>query len=60
MQEARMLSRSTEIPNIRIDRLSTRGSGGIGRHAGFRFLCFRACGFKSHLPHTGFLSPTAE
>ncbi|VXB42380.1 hypothetical protein PSCLAVI8L_130717 [Pseudoclavibacter sp. 8L] len=27
------------------------GSGEIGRHAGFRFLCFRACGFKSRLPH---------
>ncbi len=29
-----------------------RGSGGTGRHAGFRFLCFRACGFKSRLPHS--------
>gem|GEM_PF-2243212 len=28
-----------------------RGSGEIGRHAGFRFLCLRVCGFKSHLPH---------
>src|SRR4051794_2350577 len=28
-----------------------RGSGETGRHAGFRFLCFRACGFKSRLPH---------
>ena len=30
---------------------SSRGSGEIGRHAGFRFLCFRAWGFKSPLPH---------
>ena len=28
------------------------GSGEIGRHAGFRILCLRACGFKSHLPHS--------
>ena len=27
------------------------GSGGIGRHAGFRFQCFTAWEFKSLLPH---------
>ena len=27
------------------------GSGEIGRHAGFRFLCLRAWGFNSPLPH---------
>ena len=30
-----------------------RASGEIGRHAGFRFLCLRAWGFKSPLAHTG-------
>ena len=29
----------------------TRGSGGIGRHAGFRFQCFTAWEFESLLPH---------
>lgn len=29
-----------------------RASGEIGRHAGFRFLCLRAWGFKSPLAHT--------
>ena len=29
-------------------------SDGIGRHAGFRFLCREACGFKSHLLHFGY------
>lgn len=28
------------------------GIGGIGRHARFRFLCRKTCGFKSHIPHT--------
>ena len=27
------------------------GYGGIGRRAGFRFLCCKACGFESHYPH---------
>lgn len=30
----------------------SRGGGGIGRHAGFRYLCLRTCGFKSRLPHS--------
>ena len=30
------------------------GYGGIGRRAGFRFLCRKACGFDPHYPyHTG-------
>lgn len=29
----------------------TGASGEIGRHAGFRFLCLRAWGFKSPLAH---------
>ena len=28
-----------------------RGYGGIGRRAGFRFLCRKACGFDPHYPH---------
>ena len=36
-----------------------RGSGGTGRHAGFRFLCPRACGFKSRLPHGSARAPDA-
>ncbi len=32
------------------------GSGGIGRHAGFRYLCLRTCGFKSRLSHSPRLS----
>ena len=33
---------------------AVRRSGGIGRHAAFRAQCaLRACGFKSHLRHTG-------
>ena len=28
-----------------------RGYDGIGRHAGFRFLCREACGFESHYPY---------
>ena len=31
---------------------SARASGEIGRHAGFRFLCLTAWGFKSPLAHT--------
>ena len=27
------------------------GYGGIGRRAGFRFLCRKACGFDPHYPH---------
>ena len=27
------------------------GCDGIGRHAGFRFLCREACGFESLHPH---------
>ena len=30
---------------------SARARGGIGRHAGFRFLCLRVCGFKSRRAH---------
>ena len=31
--------------------MGTGASGEIGRRAGFRFLCLRTCGFKSHLAH---------
>ena len=31
--------------------MGARGCGGIGRRAGFRFLCPRTCGFKSRHPH---------
>src|SRR5699024_5749608 len=39
---------------------SVRGSGEIGRRAGFRFLCCRACGFTSHLPHDWWRSGHTE
>ncbi len=29
----------------------SRGYGGIGRRAGFRFLCRKACGFDPHYPY---------
>ena len=32
--------------------VTLRASGEIGRHAGFRFLCLTAWGFKSPLAHT--------
>ena len=32
--------------------VTLRASGEIGRHAGFRFLCLMAWGFKSPLAHT--------
>ena len=39
----------------------TGGLDGIGRHAGFRFLWVKPCGFKSHRPHTEFgLQAAAE
>ena len=34
-----------------VEQSHTCGHDGIGRRAGFRFLCRKACGFKSHCPH---------
>ncbi len=38
-------------PSGQAVRLPASASGEIGRHAGFRFLCLRAWGFKSPLAH---------
>ena len=47
-----MLHRGCSICIYSLSRLLSQcASGGIGRRAGFRFLCLTACGFESHLAH---------
>ena len=33
------------------ERRQLRGYDEIGKHAGFRFQCRKACGFESHYPY---------
>ena len=39
---------------LTLGSVRTRRSGGTGRHAGFRSLCLRVCGFESRLRHLPF------
>ena len=41
---------SASPPDL-LGSVRTRRSGGTGRHAGFRSLCLRVCGFESRLRH---------
>ena len=40
--------------------MRARGCGGIGRRAGFRFLCPRTCGFESRHPHASGDDPSVR
>ena len=46
-----LVARSITARRIRGGLFLIRGHDEIGRHAGFRFLCRKALGFKSPCPH---------